>query len=174
MAKAREALAQSDIDAAVTAERERCAWLCEELAGRWERSAAKLREDGSYTTRAVWPPGKKVTCVKPKWHQAALDTEAAAHGLRTVARGIREGWDDPNRPGADPYRLVADALRERLTAEINDAEAAARQKDEAVHGVRFFAGGDRPRSVGRHPALAAPYSISGVRTAIWPCDNYPV
>lgn len=168
MAKAREALAQSDIDEAVAVERERCAWLCEELAVRWERSAAKLRKDGSYDTRAIWPPGKRITCIKPRWKQAALDTEAAAHGLRTVARGIREGWDDPER--ADLYGIVSAALRARLTGEISEAEAAARQKDEAVHGVRFFAGGDRPRSVGKHPALAAPYSVSGVRTAIWPCD----
>lgn len=151
MPKAREALAQSDIDDAVKDERERCAWLCEELAGRWERSAAKLRVDGSYTTRALWPPFKEVKCIKPNWEKAADDVDAAVHGLRTVARGIREGWDSEERP------------RSRMAAAVLEDERAAIQHDEAVHGVRFFAGARR---------TSEPYSVSGVRTAIWPCSSH--
>ncbi len=66
---------------------ERCALLAEELAGRWERSAVKMREDGSY--RGLFGG----VGIHPKWARCALDLEAAAHGLRTVARGCREGWD---------------------------------------------------------------------------------
>lgn len=90
---------RTPISKEVAAERERCACLAEDLAGRWERSAIKTREDGSFLGQSLWswPPFRSVPCVKPKWEEAAKGIEAAAHGLRTVARGIREGWDDPNR-----------------------------------------------------------------------------
>lgn len=162
MVKAKEALAQSDIDYAVKDERERCVWLCEQLAERWERSAAKLRADGSYTTRAIYPLFKKVTCIKPNWRKAADDIDAAVHGLRTVARGIREGWDSKERSCADDFLTATWCAR--MIDEMMAGERAAVQHDEAVHGVRLRAGA-RERE---------PYSVSGVRTAIWPCDNYPV
>jgi hypothetical protein len=74
-------------------ERDRCAYLAEDLAGRWERSAIRMRDEGSYWGGFLW----KYKCVKPKWERVALDIESAAHGLRTVAKGIREGWDTPER-----------------------------------------------------------------------------
>lgn len=75
----------------VLAERERCASIAEDLAKHWEASAAKIRADGSYTVRALWPFGKKITCVRPGWERAARDVEAGVHGLRTVARLIKTG-----------------------------------------------------------------------------------
>lgn len=58
-------------------ERDRCVVLCEDLAGRWERTAARIRS-------------------KRRWFSSRYDgadyVEAAAHGLRKVAQGIREGW----------------------------------------------------------------------------------
>lgn len=149
MPKAREALAQSDIDEAVADERERCAWLCDQLAERWEASAAKLRVDGSFVVRALWPFGEPVTCVKPRWAQAAKDTDAAAHGLRTVARGIRAGWDDPVRAAtADQLSdMLSRSWHTLLASEMLEAgvSRAAVQQSESVHGVRFrFADRDKP------------------------------
>lgn len=70
-------------------EAERCALLNEDLAGRWERSAAKARAE--HTFQHGWL-GRR-TSVMPVWEKYATELEAAAHGLRTVARGCREGWD---------------------------------------------------------------------------------
>jgi hypothetical protein len=78
---------------AVAKERERCALLAEALAFVWERSARKMRERGTYTTRALWPPLKKMTFVAPAFERAAKDIESAAKGLRdAVVVGIRAGW----------------------------------------------------------------------------------
>lgn len=75
-------------------ERERCAVLAEALATHYEASAERLRREGSYTVRALWPFGKLVTCIRPQWEAGAIQREAAAHGLRNaIARGCREGWD---------------------------------------------------------------------------------
>jgi hypothetical protein len=70
-------------------ESERCALLAEDLAGRWERSAAKARAE--HTFKYGWFGRKRA--VMPRWEKFATDLDAAAHGLRTVARGCREGWD---------------------------------------------------------------------------------
>lgn len=70
-------------------EAERCALLAEDLAGRWERSAAKARAEHSFTVGWF----RKRIVVMPVWEQYAKSMEAAAHGLRTVARACREGWD---------------------------------------------------------------------------------
>lgn len=77
----------------VEAERARCASLCDELASRWERQAAGVRDLGTYYTRK-WFFGEKVAHVLPGYEKVALDIEAAAHGLRTIERGIREGWGE--------------------------------------------------------------------------------
>lgn len=77
----------------VTVERERCARLAEELASRWEKSAVKMRDEGKYWGGFLW----KREFVRPNWEKGAKDIEAAADGLRTVARGIREGWNVPIR-----------------------------------------------------------------------------
>lgn len=70
----------------VKAERERAASLADDLAGRWEASAARLRE--RCMTRFLWFGSRYVT---PQADKDAKSIEAAAHGLRTVARLIREG-----------------------------------------------------------------------------------
>lgn len=85
--------ARDDFLRGVADERERCALLAETLAARWEASGARLRDEGTYYVRALWPPFKRVKCVTPRREQAAKDIEAAAHGLRTIAQGCREGWD---------------------------------------------------------------------------------
>lgn len=77
---------------ALEQERENAARICEQLAGMWEKSAAKVRTDGSFTYKPYWPFGKAVTAVRPGWERAAQDTESAAHGLRTVASLIRKGY----------------------------------------------------------------------------------
>jgi hypothetical protein len=73
------------VDAARKAERERAALIAEALAGRWEARARKIRED--HTARFFWfgPP-----YVTPVWEGHARTIDAAAHGLRTVARLVRD------------------------------------------------------------------------------------
>lgn len=68
---------------------ERCALLAEELAARWARSAARMRAE--HTFKYGWFGRKRA--VMPVYERCAKDLDAAAHGLRTVARGCREGWD---------------------------------------------------------------------------------
>lgn len=70
----------------VTVERERAASIADDLARRWEASAARLRE--RCMTRFLWFGSRYVT---PQADKDAKSIEAAAHGLRTVARLIREG-----------------------------------------------------------------------------------
>lgn len=90
------------IEPAVAAERERCAWFCEELARIHERGAIKTRKAGSFTVRSLWPFGKIVTCVRPRWEEVAKCQEGAANSLRTVAKAIREGWTPrPDNPETD-------------------------------------------------------------------------
>lgn len=86
---------------AVTEERERCAWLCEELARIHERGAVRTRKAGSYTTTALWPLGKRVTCIKPGWERVAQAQEGAARSLRIVANGVREGWNPTDKIKAE-------------------------------------------------------------------------
>jgi hypothetical protein len=95
-------LTEDEINAMLADERERCALLAEDLAGRWERSAAKFRIDGTFNYG--WLGRKK--SVIPSVERAAKDTEAAAHGLRTVARGIREGWDTRKVGAGDGYAIA--------------------------------------------------------------------
>lgn len=72
-------------------ERERCASIADALAHLWEQSASKIRADGTFHTRAIWPPFKKTAVVRHAWEKTARDIEAAARGLRQVSRLIREG-----------------------------------------------------------------------------------
>jgi hypothetical protein len=83
---------------AIDEERERCALNAEQLADIHEASAAKMRKDGSFVVRALWPFGKKVVCVRPAWENNARIIEAAAHGVRVVAAGIRSGYDPRVKP----------------------------------------------------------------------------
>lgn len=73
--------------AEVLAERERCAGIADSLAEKWEASAAKLRKDGSFRTFFGLGP----TDVRPAFERNAKDIDAAAHGLRAVAKLIRNG-----------------------------------------------------------------------------------
>lgn len=70
----------------VSVERERAASIADGLAERWEASAARLRE--RCTSRLFWFGKRYVT---PQGERDAASVEAAARGLRTVARLIREG-----------------------------------------------------------------------------------
>jgi hypothetical protein len=79
----------------VQAERDRCARICDELATNWETSAARIRAEGTFTTRAIWPPFRKTTCVFPGWEKAARDIEAAAHGVRAIESYIKSGTAAP-------------------------------------------------------------------------------
>lgn len=71
----------------VLVERERCASIADHLAEKWEATAAKLRSDGSFRTFFGLGP----TDVRPAFERNAKDIEAAAHGLRAVAKLIRDG-----------------------------------------------------------------------------------
>lgn len=97
------------IDMARADERERCALLAEALATIFERRAAQLRTEGSYTTRALWPLGKPVTCVRPSWEKAAKVREDAADALRNaIATGCRAGWDPRKQPEGMAARTGVD------------------------------------------------------------------
>lgn len=74
-------------------ERERCALLCEMLASIHEASAARIRKEKTFTTRAIWPPFKLMTFVAPGAERDARVLERAAHGHRVVANCIRRGYD---------------------------------------------------------------------------------
>lgn len=80
---------------AVAAERERCATLADDLATRWEVSAMKCRTH-TFTTGGWF--SKPRTHVIPQYEQMAKSLDDAAHGLRTVSRGIREGWTYKGAP----------------------------------------------------------------------------
>lgn len=79
----------------VQTERDRCALICETVAKNWERLAAETRAEGSYTTRAVWPPFKPVTFVMPKWERNASHLESAAAAMRLVKKHIESGAVPP-------------------------------------------------------------------------------
>lgn len=87
--------------AAIMDERERCALLNEALADIHQKSADKFRVLGRYTTRAIWPLFKKVTCVLPGHERAARDIENVVRSLRTVAECIRKGYDPRDKQRAD-------------------------------------------------------------------------
>lgn len=79
--------AADDVQAAILAERERCADIAEGLAEKWEASAANTRR--TRTTR-FFGLGKPYTTIEAERDAKTLDS--AAHGLRTVAKLIRENW----------------------------------------------------------------------------------
>lgn len=68
-------------------ERTRCAQIADGLAEKWEASAAKWRAD--HTMRAWFGLGSSF--VAPFAERDAKAIDAAAHGLRSVAKLIREG-----------------------------------------------------------------------------------
>lgn len=74
-------------------EKERCALLCDSLATSLEKAADQIEKDGSFTTRALWPLGKRVTSIMPKFKTAAASRRAAAQAIRVLSQGCREGWD---------------------------------------------------------------------------------
>lgn len=67
----------------VADERERCASIADDLAGRWAASAAKIRLHG---TRKPWF-GKPY--VLPRAERDAKSIDAAVDGMRAVAMLIR-------------------------------------------------------------------------------------
>jgi hypothetical protein len=88
---------QQDVEGAirkaVRQERERCAQLAEGLAELWDKSAAKMRAKGTYTTRALWPFLKLTTHVYPRYEEAARQFEMAANGIReAILNPVRKGW----------------------------------------------------------------------------------
>lgn len=76
----------------VQAERDRCVEWCERLARIFDDSAAKLRADGSFTTRSLWPPFKRVTVVHHNWEKIAVEKDNAANAVRALERAIKENW----------------------------------------------------------------------------------
>jgi hypothetical protein len=77
---------EQSADWAVQEERERCASIADGLAVRWERSANERRARGQTRFLFIGP-----AYTTPRAEADAKAIEAAAHGLRTVARLIREG-----------------------------------------------------------------------------------
>jgi hypothetical protein len=74
-------------------ETERCALLCEMRGDIARASASKLRTDGTFTSRSIWPPFKLGTFVMPKWERAARDMEQVGEAFDMVAHCIRKGYD---------------------------------------------------------------------------------
>ncbi len=84
-------------------EAERCRLLVKMRGDMARVAAKKLRADGSFSLRALWPPFKKYTRVAPTWEKAARDMDAVADAFDAVARGIALGWDprDLDKPSPD-------------------------------------------------------------------------
>jgi hypothetical protein len=95
----------SIVEHAVADERERCALLCEQLAGFHEQRAIKTRKDGEYFVRALWPFGKLIRCVKPGWEMLAQCQDGAGRSLRLIADCIRKGYD-PRKLEPDPNEQI--------------------------------------------------------------------
>lgn len=72
---------------------ERCALLCEMMAGAYDSHAKTLRKEGEYTVRDIWPFGKRVTRVRTVFEHAAMLRENMARTLRLTAACCRAGWD---------------------------------------------------------------------------------
>jgi hypothetical protein len=75
-----------DEEAIVAKERERAASIAEDLATRWEGSAKKIRQQRQTRFFFIGP-----SYTTPRAESDAKTIEAAAYGLRTVARLIRDG-----------------------------------------------------------------------------------
>ncbi len=78
----------------VQAERDRCAIWCERLAVVFDKSAARLRVEGSFTVQEfsfAWPPFRSRTVVHHNWEKIALEKENAANAIRAAVRMIKEG-----------------------------------------------------------------------------------
>lgn len=84
---------------------ERCARLCQMRADISRASAAKVRRDGTFTVRMIWPPFKKREVVALKWEAAARDHDAVANAFEVVATCIRKGYD-PRTPKIDPDERI--------------------------------------------------------------------
>lgn len=82
---------------------ERCARLCQMRADISRASAAKIRRDGSYTVRCIWPLFQLRTLIAPRWERAAQDHDAVANAFEVVATCIRKGYD-PRTP--DPSEKI--------------------------------------------------------------------
>lgn len=91
--------------AAIEHERERCALLCEMRADISIASADRVRREGTFTVRAIWPPFKKVEHVAAKWEYNARVLEDVAKAFRVVADCIRKGYD-PRKLEPDPNEQV--------------------------------------------------------------------
>lgn len=74
-------------------ETERCALLCEMRGAISRQSAARIRKEGTYTIRAIWPPFKKLERVAPKWERNASLLDDVAQAFDVVAKCIRLGYD---------------------------------------------------------------------------------
>jgi hypothetical protein len=84
---------------------ERCALLCEMMAGVYISHAATYRKEGEYRARAVWPFGKLITLIKPEFERAANVREGVARTFRTIGACCRAGWDPRALKTADDTRL---------------------------------------------------------------------
>lgn len=73
------------------AERDRCVGMVATMAEIWTGIAAKVRKDGSFTVRELWPPPfKKVTVVRPGYERYAAQVDDAVAGLRTLERIMKD------------------------------------------------------------------------------------
>ena len=105
-------------------ETERCALLCEMRADISIVSADRVRKEGTFTARAIWPPFKKTTHVAPKWEYNAHLLEEVAKAFRVVANCIRKGYD-PRELKRDPNEQIRVHAAPTNEAERLDAIRAA-------------------------------------------------
>jgi hypothetical protein len=99
-------------------EAERCALLAEMLAESWQRSADKLRREGTRKTLF----GRER--LDRRYERAVGDIEAAIHGLRAVALACRRGYD-PRGIERDKHKdKTIELMQEQLTPEQMAAVAS--------------------------------------------------
>lgn len=96
------------IELVVDCERERCALLCEQLAAIHQKSADRIRKEGTYTGRSIWPPFKRVTHVAPAAERGAKQIEGSVRSLRVIAGCIRLRYDPHEMLKPDDIERIRD------------------------------------------------------------------
>lgn len=114
-------------------ETERCALLCEQLAAIHKAGAAKVREDGSYFVRALWPPFKRLKVVRPGYEREAQVRDAAVYSLTTIAKCIRAGYDPRTLAKPQPSDAEKDKIVSACYCDLSEEDCKAAGHPVASH-----------------------------------------
>lgn len=93
---------------------ERCALLCEMMAGVYASHAATYRKEGEYTVREFWPFGKLSTRISSENARAAAVRDGVARTFITIAACCRAGWDPRSLKLASGERLSIPGLTDAV------------------------------------------------------------